>query len=910
MYVRSAALAVFATAAFAWVPVAAQVVQGQVRDGMAGAPVAATLVLLVDEQGVQRAGGLTGGDGRFVLRAPGPGRYVLRAERIGYEPARTEPFEVSGAAAVALDLELRPLALELEGLRVEAQRRCAVDREEAGVVAALWEQAQMALRNQEWSDRSGSVRFRVTRYERHLDPATLVATSESRSYTSVVGSNPIQSRPAPELLADGFVRPDDQGGYWYFGPDAAVLLSAAFLDAHCFGLTGSLQDPDLIGLTFQPVRARRNTAGIEGTLWLEREGARLRSLEFRYTWAPWPEADGVARGRVDFEELPGGAWIVRRWWIRMPRMVRDVGMMMRGRSGLRVAGLLEVGGAAAPTVTVVTAAGAEPPGRPPGTLVGTVWDSTRAGPLAGAEVYLADDGPAVVTDAAGRFTLPGIPSGSHDVRVRHPRLDSLPLVLSADEVRVPPGGQGEVTLAVPSMSVLLGAVCPEVGDRATLSAVAGMVRSPGDGTPLTGATVTVEWTTYRGDVTRDVLTDVGSATATTDGRGRYVVCGVPGGVQAAVQASWPTGGSGGVRRAQVPGGAVVWVELSLRPEGSGGVEAPAGTRDEVDEARVPAPASCPAPGPGAGWVVGELREEATGVPVGVASVRLMAAGEVGESRQVRADSVGAFTFCDLTAGEWAVEAWLGDYRGGPLKFVVAPGQESVVALTLAPEAPKGASGSIRGRIVDGASGAPVRVAEIHVVGTARRVLSGEDGVFHLAGLEPGTVGLSVRCLGYADAQGVVRLAPGQLLEVEVALRTEAIPLDPIVVTATRRALPAWAPAGLERRLLSGWGSIMMEEEIRTRSPHRVWELLVGSPVEVHDNGRLLRMRRTRCTPLIYIDGSKVLGPPGEALLLVDPADLFAMEIYQGPAETPSQWVDSQSRCGVILLWTRRGPGGR
>jgi len=40
--------------------------------------------------------------------------------------------------------------------------------------------------------------------------------------------------------------------------------------------------------------------------------------------------------------------------------------------------------------------------------------------------------------------------------------------------------------------------------------------------------------------------------------------------------------------------------------------------------------------------------------------------------------------------------------------------------------------------------------------------------------------------------------------------------------------------------------------------------------------------------------------------LVHPAGLFAIEICQGPAETPSQYIDSNPRCGVILLWTHRG----
>lgn len=40
--------------------------------------------------------------------------------------------------------------------------------------------------------------------------------------------------------------------------------------------------------------------------------------------------------------------------------------------------------------------------------------------------------------------------------------------------------------------------------------------------------------------------------------------------------------------------------------------------------------------------------------------------------------------------------------------------------------------------------------------------------------------------------------------------------------------------------------------------------------------------------------------------LVQPSDVWAVEVYRGPAEVPAQYLDSNSRCGVILIWTKRG----
>ncbi|MFC1791532.1 hypothetical protein ACFL0I_03600 [Gemmatimonadota bacterium] len=47
----------------------------------------------------------------------------------------------------------------------------------------------------------------------------------------------------------------------------------------------------------------------------------------------------------------------------------------------------------------------------------------------------------------------------------------------------------------------------------------------------------------------------------------------------------------------------------------------------------------------------------------------------------------------------------------------------------------------------------------------------------------------------------------------------------------------------------------------------------------------------------------------QAVNLIPPSDIQAIEIYHGPADTPGQYLDSRSQCGVILIWTRRGPRG-
>ena len=115
-------------------------------------------------------------------------------------------------------------------------------------------------------------------------------------------------------MENGFIRHLQNGELRYFSPDAQVLLSDVFLDSHCFRLTAHSDYETLVGLAFEPVR-RSDFKDVEGTLWLDRETAALQFLEYGYTWAQYPEALGVARGHVEFEGLPNGSWIVRKWWM-------------------------------------------------------------------------------------------------------------------------------------------------------------------------------------------------------------------------------------------------------------------------------------------------------------------------------------------------------------------------------------------------------------------------------------------------------------------------------------------------------------------------------------------------------------------------------------------------------------------
>ena len=131
-------------------------------------------------------------------------------------------------------------------------------------------------------------------------------------------------------------------------------------------------------------------------------------------------------------------------------------------------------------------------------------------------------------------------------------------------------------------------------------------------------------------------------------------------------------------------------------------------------------------------------------------------------------------------------------------------------------------------------------------------------------------------------------------------------------------------ADVRQRAKRAFGTVLMSEELdRRRSASRTTDILQeygATVVGATEGQRALYFRRTLCGPVVYIDGIRVThgnrtkGPGGsggetesaQAVNMVHPLDIEAMEIYRGPAQVPGEFLDSNAQCGVILIWTKRG----
>ena len=522
-------------------PAAAQVVRGMVVDEASGRGLPGVVVVLLDSAGNRLAGVLADDEGRYAIRTTIAGRYAVRAERIGYRADAATPVALGVGQTVELRLVTRPIPVVLGAVRVTGRSPCVTRASDGREVSEVWEETRKALYATDLTQQQELFTARVSRYERTLDAQTGRVTAYQTKETTAVTRSPFVSEKAAELSARGYVR-QGTSETAYFAPDAGVLLSDEFLRDHCFRLReGEGRRSGQLGLAFEPVKGREK-ADIAGTLWIDRKTAELRDLDFAYSRLPslpsTAKSDDFG-GRIEFHRMPTGAWIVERWMIRMPVLV-DKGPLggqpaavvpgsapMR-RERIELAAVHEEGGEVVETISrggrheVVSAVAS---------VRGTVFDSTRMQPLAGARVFL--DGTQFATQSAadGSFTIAQVPPGTYAVSVMHPRFDSLSIVAPSATVELPANKEAVAMLAGPSAATIIQRDCAAEERAAGRATLRGRVRDGFTSAPAIDARVTVSWKRLEGPGSRTAAIGEPRIVTRTDSAGRYDVCGLPDGVR-------------------------------------------------------------------------------------------------------------------------------------------------------------------------------------------------------------------------------------------------------------------------------------------------------------------------------------------------------------------------------------------
>jgi hypothetical protein len=397
----------------------------------------------------------------------------------------------------------------------------------------------------------GLVPLDVDLYERVLD-RDLAILSEHNEQRNRVSRRPLTGISWDQI--DTSRRGEGSGSDVYRAPDAATIISDQFVRSHCFAaIRGYGPESGLVGLEFRPSRIT-GQAELSGVLWLDPKAKALRSLNFDYVNLPIPLRIARTTGRLEFQQLPAGQWIVPRWYIRMPRLARvpvtSANAPVVSRDSLL--GYQEVGGEARPAGTarvstpravVRTASSADTPDEQADAnqtvLTGVVYDSSSGRPLSGVQVSTGGGRFTTTTNAGGRYEL--ILDGPLNDKVvfDHPRLRLLRVAERVQSVSVRAGSRGEASVIVHSYGALRNSLCGrnETGIEAQ-GLMAGYVRDAA-GKPVAGAHVWATWQILWVERNGRLVSTNQQRTIETDSDtdGSYIMCGFTRGAQLTAKVS-------------------------------------------------------------------------------------------------------------------------------------------------------------------------------------------------------------------------------------------------------------------------------------------------------------------------------------------------------------------------------------
>jgi hypothetical protein len=283
----------------------------------------------------------------------------------------------------------------------------------------------------------------------------------------------------------------------------------------------------------------RTLPDIVGTLWLDDRTFELRFVEFNYSRVHLSADSSEIGGAVHFARLPSGAWIIRKWFIRLPVIARPAAPV--ATDGTSAPWVLvrptmlrfrEEGGEVAAEELLERAA--------LGVIRGVVRDSANR-PMPDVTVRVAGTRLAGRTSANGAFSIDSVPFARHTLVAEAAGYDSLGLAAADAEVEFTPGSDQRPTLRAHNARQLYARLCVNRVAYTGYGALRVLVRSAGGDSLVAGLPVSVSWPPAEGN--NPALANWRFLELQTDDYGQVTVCEVPASRDVTVTVSRPGGGS-------------------------------------------------------------------------------------------------------------------------------------------------------------------------------------------------------------------------------------------------------------------------------------------------------------------------------------------------------------------------------
>ncbi|WP_169907692.1 carboxypeptidase regulatory-like domain-containing protein [Priestia abyssalis] len=315
-----------------------------------------------------------------------------------------------------------------------------------------------------------------------------------------------------------------------------------------------------------------------------------------------------------------------------------------------------------------------------GALSGTVVNNSNVG-IEGAQVTVFQNNIPVataVTDSNGDYLIPNLASGDYVVVASAENFAAQTLAAMIID--------GQITLLNFTLQPNPGTLTGQVTDS--------------NGTPIIGATVSVQLSTGTGIII---------ASAVTDSNGIYTIPGLSSGTYTvnATAPNFQTAISGAV----ISPNATTTVNFAL------------------------------APNPGA--ITGQITDAQTGTPIAGANVEVRVVDSSGAIvATVFSDPNGQYLVNQLAPGSYTLIISAGNFQTAAVSEMVVSGQTSTANVSLSPS-----PGSITGPVLNSQGGTPIPGAAVNVVNSQgaliTTVLTSEDGTFVVNGLPPDQYTLTI-----------------------------------------------------------------------------------------------------------------------------------------------------------------------
>jgi hypothetical protein len=211
-----------------------------------------------------------------------------------------------------------------------------------------------------------------------------------------------------------------------------------------------------------------------------------------------------------------------------------------------------------------------------------------------------------------------------------------------------------------------------------------------------------------------------------------------------------------------------------------------------------------------------------------------------------------------------------------------------------------------GRVRDtaGAIVSRARIAVMVADSLVQVTRADSSGVFRLEGLPAGTNSIVVRRLGYRVHVFTVVVDARSANWLDAVLTPVPRELDGVRVSAKVDESRGRLREFYEHRERAQFGYFLDLDEIAKRRPVYPSELLRTIPgVRLQRSAGIGSQVRVRgCRPLLWINGLRISDGEFDDTVSLD--DIAALEVYTSFAGIPAQYVDRESNCGAIVVWTR------